>query len=584
MRPTPSFAGLVCLLLAATGIAQIPTPAAPAAPAQSVSATLERLRAAGQHPYLPGLAVNRFWSELQSAYASHGFTPLWSSAHAATPQATELVEALRTADRVGLRPADYEADQLLRHLVDLAAADADDEAWDLFDLGLSIALLGYIHDLHFGRIDPQDVGLALMVDRGRFDLAPALLRLSAAANVAEEVRSVEPSFQHYQLLKDELLRYEELALRPDLTALPALPSKSVKPGESYAGAPALRRLLQALGDLAPADTTTTPESAPAVDPMTSPTLDAVLVSAIRHFQFRHGLEPDGAIGPGTYRVLTTPLAVRVRQIVLTLERWRWLPQKLDSPPIFVNIPQFRLAAFRTSQDVESERLGMDVIVGKAFPANQTPVFAADMKYIVLRPYWDVPYSITTREMLPAIKSRPGYLAAQHLEIVSGNSDDAAVMEPTGANIAALASGKLRLRQTPGPWNALGAAKFMFPNPYNVYLHDTSSEGLFANAKRAYSHGCVRVANPEELAVHVLRDQPEWTRERIREAMNGTKPTRINLAMPIRVFILYGTAVATETRGMLFFEDIYGHDARLEEALAGHKVAPVAPVEPVEDGE
>jgi murein L,D-transpeptidase YcbB/YkuD len=317
-------------------------------------------------------------------------------------------------------------------------------------------------------------------------------------------------------------------------------------------------LLTALGDL--------PEPTAPVDGAQTATLDPALVEALQRFQTRHGLEADGALGRGTYATLTTPLGVRVAQIERTLERWRWLPPRLESPPIIVNIPQFRLFAFQSVEDVEEQMLTMNVIVGKAFPANRTPVFVSDMTYVVLRPYWDVPYSITTREMLPSIRSNPGYLASHGLEMVSGGGDAATAVEPTPENVEALARGTLRLRQIPGPNNALGLAKFIMPNAFNVYLHSTPAQSLFGRSSRAFSHGCVRVADPVALAQYVLRDEPSWTRESIVAAMNGMRPLRINLRQPIRVFIVYGTAVATESGTVLFFDDIYGHDASLQRQL------------------
>jgi murein L,D-transpeptidase YcbB/YkuD len=263
-------------------------------------------------------------------------------------------------------------------------------------------------------------------------------------------------------------------------------------------------------------------------------------------------------------------ARRVRQIVLTLERARWLPAKLDSPPIVVNIPQFRLFAFQTTQDHADEIVQMDVIVGSDFPGRETPVFAADMKYVVLNPYWDVPYSILKKELLPSIRKDARWVGRNGYEIVKGQSDQALVQEATPANIELLSQGVLRLRQKPGPNNSLGRVKFMFPNRHNVYMHDTPARALFEKSRRAFSHGCIRVSDPIGLLQHVLREDETWTAERIDAVLQTGRPTRVPLSKPIRVMIIYGTAMATERGETLFFEDIYRHDARLEALLANRR--------------
>lgn len=265
---------------------------------------------------------------------------------------------------------------------------------------------------------------------------------------------------------------------------------------------------------------------------------------------------------------------QVRKIDLTLERWRWLPA-FRTPPIIVNIPQFRLFAFRTTTDRAAEILQMDVIVGRTFPRARTPVFVADMTSVLFRPYWDVPRSIALREELPKMRAHAGYLAAQHLEIVRGASDDTATpLAPTAANMQLLANGGARLRQRPGPDNALGLIKFDLPNRYDVYLHSTPAQQLFLRQRRAFSHGCIRVSDPIALATYVLRDTPgDWTPARIEAAMNSAQTRRVRLQRPIRVIILYGTVLAKEDGEVLFFDDIYRQDRRLERLLG---LAPLTP--------
>ena len=309
-------------------------------------------------------------------------------------------------------------------------------------------------------------------------------------------------------------------------------------------------------------------------------IDAVIASVepqFYHYQLlkqalaRYRLLASGAASASPRELLAAPYARRIRQIELTLERWRWLPP-FTSPPIIVNIPQFRLFAFQSTRDRKAEILQMDVIVGRTYPKLQTPVFTAEMKYVVFRPYWDVPYSITQREMLPQIRRNLNYLQKEHLEIVRGPGDSATVIPPSPESIRELAAGRLRLRQQPGDDNALGLIKFMLPNTYNVYLHSTPAHRLFGQSRRAFSHGCIRVSDPVALASYVLNNASgSWTPEGITAAMNGPVSVRVNLTKPIRVLILYATALATEDGNVLFFEDIYGHDRKLEQLLA---LAPV----------
>jgi murein L,D-transpeptidase YcbB/YkuD len=438
----------------------------------------------------------------------------------------------------------------------------------LFDASLSLAAIRFLSDLHYGRVDPATVGNNLTVERVQLDLPAALAHLTTAVNLAAAIDALEPQFIHYALLKRELARYRQLAAQPAIEPMPPLPARSLKPGAVYAGAAQLERLLLALGDMgggAAAASGAPPAAAAPAAPATA--LTPPLVAALERFQERHGLKPDGILGGATFAQLGKPLPARVRQIELTMERWRWLPSEFVSAPIIVNIPEFRLFAFESTTDSEARIRQMEVIVGKAFEAAQTPVFSADMTYLIFRPYWDIPYSIAVKEIVPAARRSPAYLNLHHMEIVRGNGETAAAIMPnTAANLELLAKGVLRVRQKPGPDNSLGLVKFMLPNPYNVYLHSTPAKELFSRTRRAFSHGCVRVSDPAGLAEYVLRASPEWTREKIVAAMNDADTQTVTLKNRIRVFFLYGTALAIEDGRVFFFEDIYGHDHRLEAAL------------------
>ena len=490
-------------------------------------------------------------------YSDRRYTGLWTHGAKITPQAQQVLVLLSHAQELGLRPDDYDVEPLMAagmRLVPNGSASAAQAA--AFDIQLTQSALHYLHDAHFGRIDPRRVGFELAVPRAPFDSTAVLLDMSGADAGADTriAASVEPQFYHYQLLKNSLSQYRALARDPPplLTA----PAHPIKVGNPYAQAPALRQTLIRLGDLSP-------DTAPSADPLT---FDAALSAGIRGFQARHGLRIDGVLDSATSRALAVPLAARVRQIELTLERWRWVPE-FSAPPVIVNIPQFRLFAFNSLQDRKSEVLQMDVIVGRAFRPAHTPVFVADMTSVIFRPYWQVPDSIVKKEMLPKLERQPDYLQAQHLDIVSASDETSRPLALSSETVRALLEGRLKLRQRPGPDNALGLVKFSLPNPYDVYLHSTPTPALFKEPVRAFSHGCIRVSDPVALAVHVLRDtSAEWTAQKVREAMDGEVTQHVRLVHPVPVLILYGTALATEDGRILFFDDIYGHDRQLAALL------------------
>jgi murein L,D-transpeptidase YcbB/YkuD len=536
---------LTCVLL-------LPAPARAQAAADPAR-VIEYLLAEVSQPYVTPYDRPGFIDTLRTLYRRRGYAPLWLRSGVPTAQAERLAEVLRDAGAYGLHPSDYNLEVIepgMRTRPDSAESQA------ALDLALSRAALRFVSHLHYGRVDPRKAGFQLKEPRTPLDLGALLDELAGSTDIAATMASVEPDFLHYRLLKDALTRYRELATDTSLAIPPRFKGRSVRPGERYEGASALRHWLAAVGDL--------PEvSAP---PAGDEVLDDALVAGLRRFQERHGIEADGVLGKRTYAALAVPLTQRLRQIEITLERWRWLPE-FKTPPIIVNLPQFRLFAFRSTNDRAADILQMDVIVGQAFPRTRTPIFVAQMKYVVFRPYWDVPMSILERELLPDIRANPAYLDRNHMEIVNGDGDDSPVVAPTPANIAALGAGRFRLRQLPGEDNALGAIKFVFPNPYNVYLHSTPAQHLFQKSRRAFSHGCIRVSDPVALAEHVLRNaEGQWSREAIEEAMNGEPNRRVDLETPIQVMILYATVLATETGRVYFFDDLYGHDGRLERLL------------------
>jgi murein L,D-transpeptidase YcbB/YkuD len=491
---------------------------------------------------------------VRSAYAANRFEPMWHESGRLTTQALQLVAAVESAGSYGLPSEPY-----LRILMPYLATAPDGESIAAeLDVALSAAALKLVAHLHNGRIRPADVGFHLPARGAKGDLTGALQTLSTAPNVRLILESYEPGSVHYRLLKEQLAAYRVLAQEPSLTMLPPLPSRTVRGGDIYMGAPRLRALLEAVGDLTP--TQSTPVAAPSV-------LDEALVLAIGRFQQRHGLRPDGALGPRTYAALTTPMSQRVRQIELTMERWRWLPP-LEPPLVIVNIPQFVLYALPTA-----DAPGMPespVIVGAT--EHATPIFSSAIEAVIFRPAWDVPLSIAARELVPLIRRDPGFLERNHMEIVRGQGDGARRFDPTAENIELVAAGALRIRQQPGPDNALGLIKFVLPNAYDVYLHSTPATALFGQERRALSHGCIRISEPVALARYILRNASEsWSDAAIEAAMCGTETLRVKLAKPVPIMILYGTALATPSRGIMFFDDLYGHD-RMLAALLGMRPA------------
>jgi L,D-transpeptidase YcbB len=485
-------------------------------------------------------------------YEPTGYAPAWLQNGKPSPQALAVIEQFKDAWKKGLEPEDYDASRWAARLQALEVPGADPAR---FDAAMTVCTMRMVSDLRIGRINPKHFEFGLSVEAKKYDL-PLFLRerVLTASSIPSLFDMVEPQYNGYRRTKAALVRYIDLARLDSGEQLP-IPAKRVEPRQEYSGAPRLRSLLTLLGDL--------PPDSPA--PGDSSMYDDALVQAIRQFQRRHGLDDDGRLGPTTLKQLNVPLATRVRQLQLALERWRSLPAEFSAPPIVVNIPDFLLRAV-TNGHIDME---MPVVVGKAM-RTETPVFSDEMTYVVFRPYWNVPPSILRGEIVPAIGRDRNYIAKKNFEVTT--PDGKVVTDgPISDDVyARLKAGQLSVRQKPGPTNALGLVKLMFPNEHNVYLHSTPAQELFSKSRRDFSHGCIRVEKPAELAAWVLRDNPnpEWTLERVKAAMEtGPDNVTVKLDRPLPVFIVYATAVAYENGEVHFSDDIYGHDADLEQALA-----------------
>jgi murein L,D-transpeptidase YcbB/YkuD len=382
---------------------------------------------------------------------------------------------------------------------------------------------------------------------------------SLRAQVADGSTSDE-----YQRTLSALEHYRVLASGDDGAILPAT-KKPVEPGGRYAGIPRLIDLLTRIGDL-PAETR----------PADSDLYDRVLVAAVKRFQTRHGLEPDGRLGKGTLAQLNTPLSFRVRQLELALERWRRLPYDPSRPAIVLNLPEFRLRAFDAGHQPTLE---MKIIIGQAHKL-ETPILSSEIDTVLFRPYWNVPFSIQRKELVPHIKRDPSYISKNDFELVTPKGAVVPQDAVSDTLLAQLRSGKLHLRQRRGPKNSLGLVKFVFPNEYDVYMHDTPAKALFSRARRDFSHGCMRLENAQGLAEWVLREESGWRQDRIVAAMQGTESVSVKLTRLIPVMTIYVTAVVADNGEVHFFEDIYGQDAALEQELADAELeAQATSVEP-----
>ena len=491
---------------------------------------------------------------LAKFYEANGYALRWVREMRATQQAQEVIRLFQEADGKGLSAEDYDGPRWQGRLAKLKPATQQPDELDAvrFDVALTVSLMRYISDLHIGKVNPKRFHFEIDVTERKYDLPKFLQEhVVDAADVSSVLAQVEPPYPGYQRTIRALKTYLQLARDDDGETLPGA-KKPVEPGEVYPGVPRLTRFLRRVGDL-PAD---------AVVDAGRSVYAAPLVDAVRNFQQRHGLAADGRIDARTLAELNVSLNRRVRQMQLTLERWRWMPNEYQHGPIVANIPEFRLRAYDQHFKIGTM---MKVVVGQAY-RHDTPVFIGSMRYVIFRPYWEVPPSIAAHEILPAIERNPAYLTKENLEFVDARQNHVPSESITPEMLELIRKGQLFVRQKPGPKNSLGLIKFMFPNEFDVYMHDTPATELFAKSRRDFSHGCIRLEKPADLAAWVLRDNPGWTPERIRAAMNGEKTEQVNLTHAIPVLILYATVIVPEDGVVHFYDDIYGHDAALERAL------------------
>lgn len=526
---------------------------APVAAEADVASTVTQILGSAHYPRLRWPSIGDVARDLWPLYDAEPDRLLWFEGRTPLPSVEGAVLAVNDARAYGLDPDDYDAAALQVQWAAIRNGGATAGERAQFDLALSIAGARMIRAIYVGRVDPSLLRWKYDGPRKSLDRAALLQDVRSGRGLAEVLRGLEPKVSHYVRARATLATYRVLAEAGEPPEVPALPAgqKKVVPGQAWTGAAPLAARLRALGDLVT-------EDSDARDLYGGP-----LVDAVKRFQTRHGLEADGVVGVGTIRALNVPMAARVRQIELAMERMRWLPELGDRPNVFVNVANFRLWA--NDPRTKDEPLRMNVVVGGALD-HQTPLFVEQLEYIVFRPFWNPPRSILLKEILPRARKDPGYMARNQYEIVASGADDAPALAVTPENLDQVQQGRLTLRQRPGPSNSLGLAKFIFPNDEAVYMHGTPARAGFAKARRDLSHGCVRLQDPAALATWVLRDQPDWTRARIDAAMAGSVPVRVNLRQPMTVVLFYDTVHVSRQGVVFFMEDIYGHDRVLDAAL------------------
>jgi L,D-transpeptidase YcbB len=506
----------------------------------SPSKNVELAQALADRSLAPqGRASRDVWTALQAFYAARQTSPAWTTSQ----QRDNALKVLASASDQGLDAKIYDFDALCTESDALARIRVHDAGVRRrearLDVRLTASLLFLGKDVAVGPAELQRFDPRQGAGRPLPDLAGTLADAVAKGDLEQWLGRVEPPHKGYRGLVHALAMLRAAERKGGWSRVGARPLRRGLRGPAVA---AVAQRLVASGDLSGNRDSRRPE------------FDATLERAVQSFQNHHGLQPTGRVDPATIAAMNVPLADRIRQVRVNLQRWRSMPDDLGRRHFVVNIPQFHLYA------VESDRVVLDIraIVGK--PGDDTPSFSSRMTTVVFSPYWNIPERIAEDETLPALSSDPGYLARNNIEVVRVNGREAELVDPDSLDWSDPESLRgLSFRQRPGAANSLGLVKFMFPNRYNVYVHDTPAEHLFARVARTFSHGCIRIEDPMALAQYVLRDQPRWTREAIAEAMSAGEERAIKLTAPIPIHLTYFTAWTDDQGGLHFRGDVYGHD-------------------------
>jgi len=493
-------------------------------------------------------------SILSNFYEKRDFNPLWILDNGLTSQADQLIRAIEEAELDGLISEDYHFYQLKPLIVDFKQAllqrlSFDPEKQADLDLLLTDAFLLFSSHLLSGRVIPNAVDSTWLFFNPVSDITLILNSNAYSSRIESFFDGLRPAHAAYYRLRNALQLYIGIQKKGGWPSIPSGPSLRI--GDTHDRVDKIRKRLIVTADIdSPARNVKPAE------------FDESLMKGVQRFQNRHGIEPDGVVGLSTLTAMNVPVEDRIRQIELNLERWRWIPRDLGYRYILVNIADYSLEVVENQRTV----LEMRVVVGKAY--RRTPVFSEKMKHLVLNPFWNIPVKIAVEDKLPIIRKNPLYLTQQHIKVFENWSVDAPEVNPLFIDWFRVNSNYFpyRLRQDPGPLNALGRIKFMFPNKFAVYLHDTPQRGLFKKASRDFSSGCIRIEKPLELAEYLLQNDPHWPNQKITDTISSGVTTVVRIKDPIPVHLLYWTAWVTETGTVHFGNDIYDRDPPLSRAL------------------
>ena len=567
------------------------------------ASNLQAVVGSPQLPILKWADFTQIQPQVQQFYQDRNWEVAWTRDGKLTDQATRLIQIFGDAATKGLQPEDYDSSRWAQRTQAVPGHDADSLA--KFDVAMTVAAMRYLSDLHLGRINPQslDFDIDVPARRAGFDMATLTNeQLVDADDITSVLNAVEPQNPMYKKTEDALPHYLDLAKQQGAQPGEPLPAvgKTVSPGGTYPAIAALQQRLALEGDSqAPAGDQNAQSQNPS--PAGGDRYTAELSQAVQQFQTRHGLMPDGKLSQPTIEALNVPMSVRVQQIDDSLERWRWLPDNFVKPRVLINLPEYYVRTYDPNGDLAFK---MKVVDGEAKDNHNTPMFVRTMRYMIFRPYWNLPPDIVKKDLL-ARHASTAYFEKNGYEVT-----DRAGKPVTGWSMDDLQHARYLVRQKPGPKNSLGLVKFMFPNEYDIYMHSTPEINLFNLAKRDRSHGCVRLNDAEKMANWVLDGQGDWNADKIHQAMfgeplnndqseannadgadkdvstPGAKPAggdpdsgetatgpdvnnnkQVNLQTPLPVVIGYFSANADEDGTMHFFDDVYGYDKELETSLA-----------------